>query len=116
LKKIKQSHILGAKWGNIQLTSQHSNTFIQAFILAFSGTAAYRVINDLLLDYGIYIPFWGFVLTVVVSISLLLIAVWFVGMPSIFISWNRQWWEHQNPLRKEITEINKKLDRLLNEK
>ena len=116
MKLIKQSHILGAKWGNFQLTSQHSNTFIQAFILAFSGTAAYGVIKNVLLDWGYYLPFWQFALGVVVVILCLLVAVWTIGMPSIFISWNRQWWEHQNPARKELEEINKKLDRLLNEK
>lgn len=107
--KLKQSHLAGAWWGNIQLTSQHANTFIQVFILAFSGTAAYGVIADALHQWGYTLPFWQFVLAVVVCLMILLSFVWTIGMPSIFISWNRQWWNHRNPYRADYEKFKKQV-------
>ena len=108
-KITKQSHLLGSWWGNLQLTGQHSGAFVQAIILAFSGTAAYGVISAQLHEWGYSLPFWLF--AVVISVILLGLGsfVWRMSMPSTFISWNYQWWNHRNPLRKEIADIKKEL-------
>jgi len=101
---LKQSHFLGVWWGNLHLTAQQSNTFIQMFILAFSGTAAYGVITE-----KYTLPFWLFTLVVVAALCVLASFVWKLSMPSTFISWNQQWWSHDNPLKKEVEAIRKEL-------
>ncbi len=113
LNWLKQSHLLGAWWGNFKLVAQHTNIYIQVFILAFSGTAAYGVISGQLHEWGYTLPFWQFVVAVGSILFILALLEWKLSLPSAFISWNLQWWEHRNPLRKEIEEINTKLDTLL---
>jgi len=109
MKKFRQSHLLGGWWGNILLTSQHSSTFIQGFILLFSGTAAYGVISTQMHEWGYQFPFWQFISGVAIILLVLLSFVWVLGMPSVFISWNRQWWNHKNPFRKDYEEFKKQV-------
>jgi hypothetical protein len=33
-------------------------------------------------------------------------------MPSFYASWNKQVWEHDNPIKKEVEEMQSKLDRI----
>ena len=110
---LGQSHKLGALWGNLKLVAQHANIYIQLLILGFSGVSAYAVIGKWLLDFGIQLKFWVFMLATLLIVIALTLFEWRFGVPSSFISWNHQWWEHRNPMRKELDEMNKKLDKLL---
>ncbi len=111
-KLLKQSHILGAWWGNLKLVAQHTNLYIQIFILSFSGIAAYGVLSGQLHEWGYVFPFWLFATVVLIVLFTLAFLEWKLSLPSVFISWNRQWWDHKNPLRKEVKELHKKLDEI----
>ena len=99
-------------WGAIKLVAQHANIYIQFLILSFSGVSAYYVISQWLLSEGVALPFWLFALAVALLVLALILFEWKLGLPSMFAAWNNQWWEHGNPLRKEVKELHKKLDEI----
>jgi hypothetical protein len=116
-KVVGQSHLLGRWWGNLQTIAQHTNIYIQFLILSFSGVSAYYGISTYLHEHGMALPFWGFVLFVIVSIAALSLFVWRLSIPSTFATWNFQWWNNDNPLKpiveqlvKDNTEMKQKLD------
>lgn len=109
---MKQSHFLGAWWGNLKLVAQHTNLYIQIFILGFSGIAAYGILAGQLHEWGYKLPFWLFALAVLIILFTLAFLEWKLSLPSVFISWNRQWWKHKNPLREEVEGLHQKLDEI----
>ncbi len=109
---LKQSNLFGLWWGAIKLVAQHANIYIQFLILSFSGISAYYILSQWLLSKGVQLPFWIFALVVVVVVFSLILFEWKLGMPSMFAAWNDQWWEHSNPLKKEVKELNRKLDEI----
>ena len=74
-------------------------------IFSFSGVSAYGV----LLQRGYNIPFWVFLVLTFSGIAAMALFVWKFTMHSTFSAWNYQWWEHDNPMRKEVEEIKKEL-------
>lgn len=110
---LAQSDKLGAVWGNLKLIAQHANIYIQLLILAFSSISAYSVIGKWALELGIQLRFWMFAVGACVLVLGAVLFEWRFGVPSSFISWNHQWWEHRNPMRRELETVNRKLDNLL---
>jgi len=109
-KLVNQSHWLGAGWGAFKLLLQHTGAYIQILILVFSSVSAYYVINQWLVEsFDKSIPFTSFAIVVALILVLALYFEWKLGLPSTFIAWNIQWWEHRNPLKKEVKEIRSEL-------
>jgi len=109
---LKQSSFLGIWWGAAKLVVQHANIYVQFLILAFSGVSAYYVMSQWLLSKGLQLPFWVFALSVATVVLALVLFEWKLGLPSMFAAWNDQFWEHKNPLRKEVEELHKKLNEI----
>ena len=108
-KWLKQSNLLGMWLGAAKLVAQHANIYIQFLILSFSGVSAYYVVSQWLLDKGTQLPFWVFALAVILVVLALMLFEWRLGLPSMFVAWNNQWWEHGNLLRREIKDMKEKL-------
>jgi len=109
----KQSHKFGLGWGVFKLLIQHTGAYIQMLILGFSSISAFYVLNQWALEtFGESIPFQLFVLSIFLLIAFLCFFEWKLGLPSTFIAWNNQWWEHRNPLKKEVAEMRKQLSEM----
>src|SRR3989304_2273903 len=107
-KLLAQSGVMGEWWGGLKLVAQHAGIYIQIVTMGLAGLGAYTG----LLNRGINVPFWAFALTVIV-LTLAVVAVeWEMGVPSTFSAWNKQWWEHDNPLKKEIAALHKEIAEL----
>ena len=106
---LRQSHKLGAFWGNLKLVAQHGNIYVQFMILGFSSISAYDALSGWLIEKGIQLMFWQFVLAIVICLCVLAFFSWRFDIPSSFISWNIQWWNHRNPLREEMRDVKKDL-------
>jgi uncharacterized protein HemY len=106
------------KWfGKLEFLGQHVNVYVQMLILVFSGGAFYVSIHDKLLEhYGIEISVWMFALAVIVFLTVAALFKWSISLPGFFSAWNKQWWEHDNPMRKELDEIKKQLLRIENDR
>jgi len=104
----KQSHKFGLGWGVFKLLIQHTGAYIQMLILGFSSISAFYVLNQWTLEtFSKSLPFTAFALAIVITIALLCFFEWKLGLPSTFIAWNNQWWEHRNPLRRKMERIEK---------
>ncbi len=111
-KLFQQSKLLGTWWGNLQTIAQHTNIYIQFMILCFSGTSAYAVLATTLHEWGYQLPFWQFVLGVVIVIGIMSIFAWRFSIPSTFATWNQQWWENGNAARPILEQLQKDNDEL----
>lgn len=122
-KIASQSNILGRWWGNLQTIAQHTNIYIQFMILCFSATSAYAVLSTTLHEWGYQLPFWMFVLGVVIILGLMSLFVWRFSIPSTFETWNFQWWHNGNfakpkieKIEKDVEEIKKLLKEVIDER
>jgi len=110
---IKQSHWLGLGWGAFKLLLQHTGAYIQILILMFSSVSAYYAINQWVVQsFDKSMPFVFFATIVVLLLVLAIYFEWKLGLPSTFIAWNNQWWEHRNPLREEVKEMKEQLNNI----
>lgn len=107
---FKQSNLFGRWWGNIQTVAQHTNIYIQFMILGFSAVSAYGWISASLHQWGINMPFWLFAILVILGIVLMSLFAWSLTIPSTFATWNYQWWNNENPLRKKLEKRDKEID------
>lgn len=115
---MKQYYI-GRWWGFIKLLGQHVTSYLQLLILAFTSITAYAEINRwLVAEWEVTIPFWAFILAIIVLVVCLILFEYTLSWPSFFSVWNKQIWEHKNPLKEklenmqsEISEIKKLLEK-----
>ena len=109
----KQSHKFGLGWGVFKLLIQHAGAYIQMLILGFSSISAFYVLNQWAVEmFDMSIPFLLFGLSIFLLIIFLCFFEWKLGLPSTFIAWNNQWWEHRNPLRPEIEKMQEQLNKM----
>lgn len=112
---MKQINI-GSFLGSVKLLAQHVTPYLSIFTLGFAAISAYVTIAAWLRDQGIDFPFWIFLILLTVSIVLLFIFEYTVVFPSFFSAWNKQWWDHDNPMRKEMEDLSAKIDKVIEEK
>lgn len=115
-KLLKQKKI-GSWWGGVkQSTAQLTMyvTFINLLLIAV--TAWNTTLSEWLAEFGIEIPFIVFALGILFILMAALLFEYKVSIPSFFSFWSAQFWEHDNPMRKKIEEIDKKLDELIKPK
>jgi len=110
---LKISHqYKGAKWwGMFKNLGQHVTFYVTGMVLMFSAMTAYSTtIFPYLSGKGVNLPFWAFAVTMVALLGVMMLFEYKVTLPSFFTFWNEQWWSHNNPLRAEMAEVNKRLD------
>lgn len=106
---LKQDNMLGTWWGSLKLITQQGGVYIQAMTMALAGIGAYTG----LVSRGLNIPAWLFVLVIVGIGLLVMLFEWRTGMPSTFAAWNKQWWEHDNPLREELERVMRRQEAIM---
>ena len=108
MRQIKTGQSLGL----IKLLIQNVVPYFNMFTMVFAGIAAYVPISAWCIGMGFQLPFWMFGLIVLVVVITLPIAEYIIMMPSFYASWNHQVWNHDNPMKKEIEDMQVKLDRI----
>jgi hypothetical protein len=115
---IKQLNI-GSWIGALKTVFGQVGQYISFVTMGLAAIAAYPVISSWLVSVGLSFPLLGYVLIMVGIILLICILEYIFGQPSTFSYWNEQWWEHDNPMRKEMDDLNeyikiieKKIDNL----
>lgn len=112
-KIFGQSSLLGKWWGNLQTIAQHTNIYIQFMILSFSATSAYTVVSSSLHGWGYQLPFWQFVVGILLVLVVMGLFSWRLSIPSTFATWNEQWWNHGNHLKDRLDKRDKEIDERL---
>lgn len=108
MKQINTGKLIGS----MKLLFQQITPYLNIFTLVFSAIAAYAVVAKTFLEWGIQFPFWIFLLLLGIGLTMLLAFEYFIMFPSFFSSWNKQWWDHDNPMRKEMKEMREQMNRI----
>jgi len=108
---VRQRNI-GKWWGQFLLSIGQISQAVSLFTLIFASIAAYPTVKVWLLDFGINIQFWQFVAGIIGTLTLGLLLAWSFGLASFFSQWNRQFWQHDNPMRLDIERLQKSIDDL----
>ena len=107
---------IGKQWGIFaQVASQLSILVSIISLFLVSVTAYTTTLSGWLSEYGISIGMFGFVAIIMCLLVVAFILLYKFALPSFFSYWNDQFYRHDNPMRKEIEEMGKKLDRVLAE-
>jgi hypothetical protein len=103
-------------WGIIKLLVAQISPYLSWLNLALVGVMSfYTTISPIFLSFGIVIPFWLFTIVLILVVIALAIVEWVFMMPSFYGANNRQWWEHDNPMKEKMEELEKKIDLLISE-
>lgn len=119
-------------WGQFRYIAQFiSFYFLILTAVTASGTFFYTVIKPWLkTSFDIELGIWLFYIILLVGLLIVLVFEYKVTMPGWQSIWNKQWWQHDNPMRqmiegwdkrqketdKKIKRIEDKLDILIKDK
>ena len=112
---LRQRNLIGSWWGGIKLVGQHVTSYIQLIVLCFTSITAYSVIENWLLSNGIHLSIWYFSGAIIIVLGLLVIFEYVVSFPSFFAMWNKQVWEHENPIKAELEKVHRELEEIRKE-
>ena len=83
-------------------------TFINLLLLAV--TAYGTTVAPWMQGKGLNIPFVIFFAFILLIVLVVLGFEYKVAVPSNFIFWNDQWWRHDNPIRRKMNNMEKRLN------
>lgn len=104
-------------WGIIKLLFSQLSPYLSWVNLALVGVMSfYTTFAPIFASFGFVLPFWLFVLVLLLFLVVLAVLEWVFMIPSFYGANNRQWWDHDNPMKEKMTELEAKIDILLSEK
>jgi hypothetical protein len=111
---LKQSNLgkFGKWWGAFRNLGQYVAfyiTFANFFMIFMTW---YVLINPEMQKIGIFIPFFVFAAVMLLGLIIAMVLEHKFTLPNYFTYWNSQWWQHGNPLPKEIDDIKKQLNKI----
>ncbi len=113
-EKIFNQVNVGMAWGGFKALLSSASSYASWISLAIQITVFYTVVLPYVKDV-IDLPFWLFMLIVVIVGVLVLLFEWKVTIPSSLKFSNKQSYIHDNPIRKDIADLQKDID-LIKEK
>jgi hypothetical protein len=117
---IKQTNI-GNWWGALMTLAGRLNIYVGLINLVLISFFAYPTVSGFIVNYtGISIPFWIFILAIIIIPFIIMGLEYKFSLPSYIAFNNQQAYAHDNPIRrdiedmqKDITEIKGILEKLL---
>lgn len=114
INKITKQVDVGAWWGAFRNLAGYVSFYLMLanFFILLINTC---ILGNMAV-YGLPIPIWLVILIVgVIFFVLLLLAMLFehkYTLPTFMTYWNKQWWEHNNPMAEEVKTMREQLDRI----
>ena len=99
--KLFRQHNIGNTWGYIQQIAGQGAIITQIVMITIQTITLASVLQLR----SIMVPTWLIGLLAFSIIITAGILIFKLGNPSFFSAWNQQFYEHNNPLRKDIEEI-----------
>jgi len=107
---LKQRNI-GKFIGMLYITVGQVSPYINWVSLALVGVMSYyTTFNPMFASWGIQLPFWIFIVCMVVIVVILLMVAWVFLLPSYMSAVNVQVWEHENPQRELLQKMEKEIE------
>jgi len=99
-------------WGNFRYIATHITFYSTILILAMTATTAYNTTIKLWMKVylGVDLQYYIFILLIVIFVLGAVIFEWKVTLPGYFRVFNEQMYKHDNPIRRDLELIKKKLN------
>ena len=116
IKFIFIQYDIGAWWGAFKSTWNNAAAYMSIFNTAMIVPMAYVTwVAPLLQPMGIAIPFWIFGMVLLVGVVVVLLLEYKLSIPSSQSFANKQFWKHDNPIRAEMNNIERRTMKKLGE-
>lgn len=111
LKIILKQYDIGSWWGAFKSTVGSASLYLTMFNTVMLVPMAYVTwVSPWFLERGIIMPFWFFVMVLLVGGMFVLLIEYKLFTPSGFMFWSEQFWKHGNPLKDKMEEHDKRFD------
>lgn len=110
---IFRQHNIGNWWGAFKNVAAGATMYITIINLLLLTVTAYgTTIAPWMQGKGLNIPFVAFLGIMFLGVMLVFAFEYKVSMPSLFSFWNDQWWKHDNPIRRRMDKMDKRLKKI----
>jgi len=110
---ILKQRKMGTFFGMMKIIIGQCTPYINWVQLALvSVMSFYTTLNPMFAGWGIQFPFWVFLIILFGVVIAIMSFEWFIMMPSYFGAANVQSWEHENPQRELLEQMDKRLNRI----
>ena len=107
---VLRQHNIGAWWGGFKSVASNVMSYVILLNLILVAPIAHSTtVDPWLSQRGIQMPLFVFMGLIMLGIVLIFILEYKVSIPSVFHFTNVQWWQHKNPMRKEMLVQKKQL-------
>ena len=104
---------IGNWWGGFKNVASSATIYITALNLILLAVTAYgTTIAPWMWRKGISMPFVVFLGIILLGILLVFAFEYKLSIPSIYSFWNEQWWRHDNPMRRKIEDMDKRMKKM----
>jgi len=114
LRNILRQQNTGRQIGNFFLIIGQLGTVVSLITLLLAAIAAYIPIQGFLLGHNLYLKFWQFILLIITILVITYILTWKFLMPSFYNSFNKQFYAHNNPIKKDLSKISRDIKEISN--
>ena len=104
--KLASQHNTGRLWGRFALAGSQIAVFVSGYTFFMVSLNAYEPVSAWFAEHGMNVPFWLFILVVLLPILIAYLLAWKFLVVSFYTSWTEQFWKQNNPLDK----IEKQMD------
>ncbi len=113
---LLKQHNIGIWWGGLRNTISNATMYLSLFNTALLIPMAYvSWVQPWFSSLGIELPFWSFLVVIVVLAAVVILIEYKFLTPSNFEFWSDQFWRHgNNPITKKLEEQEKRLERMEN--
>ena len=106
-RMIKQINI-GNWWGALMTLAGRLNIYYSTISLVLVAFFAYPTVSGFIVNYtGISIPFWIFILIVILAPVVVMILEYKYSLASYIAFNNEQAYKHDNPIRRDLVKLQK---------
>ena len=101
---------IGNWWGAFKNVAAGSSMYVTIINLVLIAVTAYgTTIAPWLQGQGLNIPFITFFGVLFMIVLIIFAFEYKLSIPSQFSFWNDQWWRHNNPIKRKMDKMDKKL-------
>ena len=113
-KRLKElllrQHDIGRWWGGFRTVASNTSMYITLFNMALLVPMAYVTwVAPWFLEREIVFPFGIFIGVIFFGGMSILLIEYKLLTPSGFSFWNDQWWRHNNPIKKKMNKMDRRL-------
>lgn len=104
---------MGTFFGMMKIIIGQCTPYLNWVQLALVAVMSYyTTFSPILAGLGFQFPFWIFIVILAGLVITIMAFEWFIMMPSYFGAANVQSWEHENPQRELLEQMDKRLERI----